>query len=65
VAIRLRDECLDDHLIAVALGIDVDQVRTTLEIADGKLANLMAAESNAPYGITAPITHMHHNPTNP
>ena len=44
VAIRLRDERLGDHVIAVALEIDVDQVPTLLQIADSKLANLMALD---------------------
>jgi len=44
VAIRLRDEGLRDRVIAVALGIDDDQVPTLLGIADAKLANLMAMD---------------------
>ena len=44
VAIRLRDEGLHDHVIAVALEIEDDQVPTLLGIADAKLGNLMAAE---------------------
>ena len=45
VAIRLRDGGEDDHVIAVALAIEDDQVRTVLEIADAKLANLMSART--------------------
>jgi hypothetical protein len=41
VAIRLRDEGVGDHVIAVALALDDDQVPTLLRIADGKLVNLM------------------------
>jgi hypothetical protein len=44
VAIRLRDEGNSDHVIAIALGIDDDQVVTLLGIADAKLANLLAME---------------------
>jgi hypothetical protein len=44
VAIRLRDEGLDDHVIAVALEIDDDQVPNLLGIADAKLSNLMAVD---------------------
>jgi hypothetical protein len=42
VAIRLRDEGLDDHVIAVALGLDDDQVPVLLRIADSKLDHLIA-----------------------
>ena len=42
VAIRLRDEGSDDHLIAVALGLDDDQVPVLMRIATSKLAHLMA-----------------------
>jgi hypothetical protein len=45
VAIRLRDEGLHDHVIAVALEIDDDQVPTLLGIADAKLNNLMAIDN--------------------
>jgi hypothetical protein len=44
VAIRLRDEGLHYHVIAVALEIDDDQVPTLLGIADAKLNNLMAVD---------------------
>ncbi len=44
VAIRLRDAGGDDHLIAVALGIDDDQVPMLLQIANSKLQNLMAQD---------------------
>jgi hypothetical protein len=42
VAIRLRDDGLCDHVIAVALEIDDEQVAPLLQIADSKLTNLMA-----------------------
>ena len=45
VAVRLRDEGADNHVIAVALAIDDDQVPTLLEIADAKLTNLIAGKS--------------------
>ena len=41
VAVRLRDEGEDVHVIAVALAIDDDQVPTLLEIADAKLTRLI------------------------
>lgn len=44
VAIRLRDDGFDDHVIAVALGIDDHQVDTLLHIANSKLTNLMALD---------------------
>ncbi len=40
VAIRLRDEGVDPHVIAVALAIEDEQVPTVLVIADAKLAAL-------------------------
>lgn len=43
-AIRLRDKGYGDHMIAVELEMDDDQVRTLLRIADSKLANLTALE---------------------
>ena len=46
VAIRLRDEGADDHVIAVALAIDDDQVATLLEIAEAKLANLIGGRGS-------------------
>jgi hypothetical protein len=42
VAIRLRDEGLGDHVIALALEIDDDEVPMVLRIAYSKLKNLMA-----------------------
>lgn len=45
VAIRLRDEGVGDHLIAVALAVEDDQVPTLLRIADGKLSDLMDGSS--------------------
>jgi hypothetical protein len=47
VAIRLRDEGQGNHMIAVALEMDDDQVPTLLWIADSKLANLMALDAVA------------------
>lgn len=44
VAIRLRDEGLGDRVIAVALELEDDQVPTLLQIADSKLAHLMALD---------------------
>jgi hypothetical protein len=48
VAIRLRDDGCADHLIAVALGIDDDQVPMLLQIANSKLHNLMSQDVAAP-----------------
>lgn len=44
VALRLRDDGADDHVIAVALAIDEDQVPPLLEIANAKVVNLLASE---------------------
>jgi hypothetical protein len=44
VAIRLRDGGLDDHVIAVALELDDDQVPMLMQIAQCKLSSLMAAD---------------------
>jgi hypothetical protein len=44
VAIRLRDDGFDDHVIAVALQIDDRQVPTLLQIANRKLENLIALD---------------------
>jgi hypothetical protein len=44
VAIRLRDDGRSDHIIAVALEIDDDQVPTLLDIAERKLEHLMAPD---------------------
>jgi hypothetical protein len=46
VAIRLRDDGCDDRLIGVALGVDDHQVPMLLRIANSKLTNLMALDSN-------------------
>jgi len=48
VAIRLRDEGLGDHVIAVALEIEEAEVPILLHIADSKLTNLMAVDA-VPY----------------
>jgi len=48
VAIRLRDEGQRDHLIALALEIDEDQVPTLLRLADSKLSNVMSRDPAAP-----------------
>jgi hypothetical protein len=48
VAIRLRDEGLSDHVIAVALEIEEAEVPILLHIADSKLTNLMAVDA-VPY----------------
>jgi hypothetical protein len=45
VAIRLRDEGHGNHMIAVALEMDDDQVPMMLRVADSKLANLMAPDA--------------------
>ena len=45
VAIRLRDEGCGDQVIATALEIETDQVPVLLEIANNKLANLIALET--------------------
>jgi hypothetical protein len=42
VAIRLHDEGASDHVIAVAVAIDDDQVAALLDIAGAKLVNLIA-----------------------
>jgi hypothetical protein len=41
VAIRLKDQGFDDHVIAVAIGVDDHDVPMLLRIADLKLTNLM------------------------
>lgn len=41
VALRLRDAGADTHTIAIAVGMDDDQVATLLAIADQKLARLI------------------------
>ena len=45
MAIRLRDDGLDDHIIAVALEIDDDQVPNVLEIAENKLDRLIGNDA--------------------
>jgi hypothetical protein len=47
VAIRLRDEGLGDHVIAVALEIEDDQVPMLLQIAESKLSGLMALDDTS------------------
>jgi hypothetical protein len=42
VAVRLRDEGVDTHTIAVALAVDDDAVAPLLSIAEAKLARLEA-----------------------
>ena len=44
VAIRLRDDGHDDHVIAVALGIDDDQVPSSLRVARRKLDRLLSMD---------------------
>jgi hypothetical protein len=46
VAIRLRDDGLSDHVIAVALEIDDDQVPMLLNIAERKLTSLMGSDES-------------------
>ena len=45
VAVRLRDDGLQDHVIAVALDMDDDQVPTLLQVADRKLSRLMGPDA--------------------
>jgi hypothetical protein len=40
VALRLQDDGADPHTIAVAVGVDDDQVPTFIDIAERKLARL-------------------------
>lgn len=42
VAIRLRDGGLDDHVIALALELDDDEVPMLMQIAHSKLDRIMA-----------------------
>jgi hypothetical protein len=42
VALRLRDNGFDDHVIAVVLGIEDARVPSLLRIAEAKLRRLMA-----------------------
>lgn len=46
VALRLRHNGFDDHVIAVVLDVEDVQVPTLLRIAEAKLARLMARESS-------------------
>jgi hypothetical protein len=48
VAIRLRDMGHDDHVIAVALEIDDEQVPTVLHLAERKLRSLLDLELASP-----------------
>lgn len=41
VALRLRDEGLEDGVIAIALDIDIDQVPVLHQLAERKLERLM------------------------
>lgn len=41
VAVRLRDDGADTHTIAVAVGVEDDQVPVLLKIADAKLSRLL------------------------
>lgn len=47
VALRLRDNGFDDHVISIVLDIEEVQVPTLLRIAGSKLARLMALEARA------------------
>jgi hypothetical protein len=47
-AIRLRARGFDDSAIAQALSLRVEAVPAVLEIADGKLGDLLACEAPAP-----------------
>ena len=47
VAIRLQNEGFDDHVIAVAVAVDDDQVPVLLQIACAKLDHLMALPVDA------------------
>jgi hypothetical protein len=44
VAVRLHDDGFDDHVIAVAVGIDDLEVPVLLQIAEWKLTNLMNSD---------------------
>lgn len=58
VAIRLRDEGFDDHVIAVALGLDHDQVPVLMRIAASKLDRLVTLPmSTASTAVAQPIDH--------
>jgi hypothetical protein len=54
VAIRLRDEGLGGHVIAVALGLDDDQVPVLLRLADSKLDHLIALSVGAASNVDPP-----------
>jgi hypothetical protein len=45
VALRLRDDGADPHTIAVAVGLEEEQVPTFLSIAERKLARLEEASA--------------------
>ncbi len=59
VAVRLRDDGVDLHVIAVALAIDDAQVPLVLDIADAKLANLEAV----PGAVCRPASSPDREPT--
>jgi hypothetical protein len=46
VALRLHYAGMSDHVIAIALGVDDDQVPLQLQIAHAKLGNLLPDESH-------------------
>jgi len=48
VAIRLRDEGVDDRVIAAALAIAPKDVPVFLDLAEAKLARLVATEITPP-----------------
>lgn len=54
VAVRLHDSGVDDHVIAVALEIDDEQVTTVLGLAHAKLANVMAIDQPATISLDSP-----------
>jgi hypothetical protein len=45
VAQRLRDNGADQHTIAVAVGIDDNEVPALLELASAKLARILGSEN--------------------
>jgi hypothetical protein len=47
VALRLRDNGFDDHVVAVVLDIEDIQVPTLLRVAEAKLARLVAGDPGA------------------
>jgi hypothetical protein len=59
VAIRLRDEGFDDHVIAVALGLENDQVPVLMRIAASKLDHLVTLPvSTASTAVAQSIDHL-------